>query len=255
MRGICSGIAVMALALAVCVPALARTEEETWDRCLQLDKVGPLEPEEVIEACRAVLKMDGIYPNIRNDAFNNIGVSYMRIKKLDEAIAAFSEALRKLRELQDVPEVRQLANYTRHNRARAYTASKQYGNALRDYDAMASSMPVPKHLALRCLAHALYDEDFASALPDCQKAIDADKSASDAYTGWLVIEYRQGKYAEVKSDCALAKGATFLPLQAAYVCALADLRLGDTGKDRQTLRNSLNLIEYGDRFRELGMVP
>jgi tetratricopeptide (TPR) repeat protein len=200
--------------------------------------------------------MDFIYPNVRNDAFNNIGVAYSRLNKIDEAIQSFSEALRFIRTLPDVREVRQLGNYTRRNRAKAYIAAKQYANALNDYDTMAAKEPFPKHQALRCLAHALYDDAYASALADCQKAIAADKNAGDAYTGWLVVEYRQGKYADVKSDCALAEDKGWLPPDSQYVCGLADLRLGNTkrGNNYTNLARDLGM-EHSDRFRELGMVP
>ncbi|GAA0585977.1 hypothetical protein [Rhizomicrobium electricum] len=255
MKIIACGIAALALTAAVAMPASARTEEEIWDRCLQLQKVGPLEPEEIIEACRAVLRMDYIPPNVRNDAFNNMGVQYMHLNELDKAISMFSEALRKIKELPDLREVRQLGNYTRRNRAKAYIAAKRYDDALNDYDQMASLEPLPKYQGQRCLAHALYDDDYASALSDCQKAIDADKSAEDAYAGWLTIEYRQGKFADVKSDCDLVKEKAFIGITGAYVCRLAEVRLGSTKVDAEDLRQSLNIVEHGDRFRELGMVP
>jgi tetratricopeptide (TPR) repeat protein len=253
MKMIWRGITAAMLFFAIGAPGWARTEEETWDRCLRLDKVGPLEPDEIIEACRIVLKMDFIPPNVRNDAFNNIGAAYMRLGKTSEGIAAFSEALRKLREMPDVAEVRQLGNYTRRNRARAYFSVKQYGDALRDYDVMANNEA--KYHSLRCVAYALYADDFASALPSCQKAIEADKDAGDAYTGWFVVEYRQGKYADVKADCDLAKQKTFLSLEATYVCVLADIRLGNDSKKREALREGLGLMEHGERFNELGMLP
>lgn len=237
-------------------PASARTEEETWDRCLQLDKTGPLEPEEIIEACRLVLRMNFIPPNVRNDAFNNMGVAYMRLHNVDKAISLFTEALYQIKELPNVREVWQLGNYTRRNRARAYIAAKRYSDALNDYDTMVSMEPQPKYLGLRCLAHALYDDNFASALPDCQKAIDTDKTTGDAYTGWLIVEYRQGKYADVKSDCDLIREKGTVTVEGAYVCRLAGIRLGNTQIDTKTMSFGLDFaMEHGDRFRELGMVP
>jgi len=255
MKRIWSGIAAAILFFALAAPAWARNEEENWDRCLQQDIVGPLEPADVIEACRFVLRMTLIPPNVRNDAFNNIGVQYMHLGQFSEAISAFSEALRKLRDLPDMPTVRQLANNTRINRARAYVAAKRYDDALHDYDAAVASEPLPKYRAQRCLAHALYDDNFASALPDCQKAIEADRNVDYAYAGWFTVEYREGKFADVVADCELAQRTAYVPPEAEYVCALARIRLGNTAW-RERLRGvDLSLLEHGERFRELGMVP
>jgi tetratricopeptide (TPR) repeat protein len=256
MKTICRSIAAIALAIITTVPAPARTEEENWDRCLQLDKVGPLEPEEIVEACRIVLRMRLIPPNVRNDAFNNMGVAYTRLHELDMAISQYNDALRKIKELPDVSEVRQLGNYTRRNRANAYILAKRYSDALNDYDTMASLEPLPKYLGLRCLAHALYDDNYASALTDCQKAIGIDKTIGDAYAGWLIVEYRQGKYADVKSDCRLVEEKGEPSIDANYVCRLADLRLGIGKVNAAALTSELDqATDHAARFRELGMVP
>jgi tetratricopeptide (TPR) repeat protein len=239
-------------------PASARTQEETWERCLQQDKVGPLEPEEIIEACRLVARMDYMPLNVINDAFNNIGVAYMRLNQVDKAISMFTEALRKMREMPDSREVRQLSNYTRRNRALAFVAVKQYGDALNDFDTMASAEPQPKYQGLRCRAHALYDDDFAVALPDCLKAIAATKYAEEAITGWVIIEYRQGKYADVKTHCAQIQSERKSGIEpdAQYVCGLADRRLGETERgDNYINAGRHEGMMFEERFRELGMVP
>ncbi|MGA7713329.1 MAG: hypothetical protein WCA81_15605 [Rhizomicrobium sp.] len=255
MRSISCALVAFALAMAVAVPALGRNEEENWDRCLQPDKVGPLEPDDVIEACRFVLRMDFIRPNVRNDAFNNIGVAEMRLHKTDEAIHAFDEALRKIKELPDVREVRQLGNYTRRNRAIAYVATKQYDKALDDVDKMAATEAIPEYLALRCLYHSLYDDNFASALPDCQKAVDQDpKKAGDAYAAFLIVEYRQGKYEDVKNDCKLVREKAELSPDAMYVCGLAERRLGnaDLARAMLPLADAMD-NRVAERFKELGI--
>lgn len=242
------------LLAALAAPASAQNEEELWDRCLRQDKTGPMEPDEVIAACRAVLRMDYMPANVRNDAFNNIGVAYTRQGKTDDALRMFNEALRFVRTLPDSPAVRQLSNYTRRNRADTYVQTKQYDEALEDYDIMASREPIPKYLGLRCMAHALWDEKFASALTDCQKAIDADKSAGEAYAGWLIVEYRQGKYADVKADCKLSGTQIVFTPNAMAVCALAEMRVGDPvqGKNFLALAQA-NGEQVTARFKELGI--
>jgi len=256
MKMMLRGFAAGMLLLTSTGPVAAQNDPVTWEHCLRPDITGPQDPELVIDACRLVLSSMAVPANVRNDAYNNIGVAYMEMHEYDKAVRAYSEALRFIRQMPDLPEVRQLDNYTRHNRARAYLAAKQYDNALDDYDIMVDREPLPKYQGMRCLAHALYDDNFASALADCQKAIDADKSASDAYTGWLLIEFRQGKYQDVKSDCELVQHKGSLTIEGAYVCRLADIRLGsNTQADVNALQHGLDVLEHGERLRELGMVP
>jgi tetratricopeptide (TPR) repeat protein len=237
-------------------PARAANEEEIWDRCMQQDKVELQTPEVIIESCRTVLNSMAHYPNIRADAFNNIGVAYMRLKQDEDAIRYFTEALRAIRDQQSTPEFQQLANFSRRNRALAYQRLKKYDLALADYETIAGDEPTPVHFAWRCRARALWAADFASALPDCQKAIEADKRLADAYAGWMIVEYRQGKFADMVSDCKLITDSGIFLADTLYVCGMAEKTAGDAKRGEQMIREANETgLEDLDRFKELGIVP
>jgi tetratricopeptide (TPR) repeat protein len=257
MKMLCRGIALaVLLAVVGAQPAAADTQEEKWDRCLRQNRVGPQTPEETIAACRFVLTEAAYYDNIRADAFNNIGISYMEMGQYDDAIHSYGDALRAIRERQNLPEFVQLANYTRRNRAHAYQLTGRYDDAMADIDKMVSTEAIPKYIAMRCRAHALWDTDFNAALADCKKAMDADKHLADAYAGWLIVEYRQGKYADMIGDCKMVLDQAIFSTDVVYVCGLAEKRAGNAERGRMMVQDSEAAVpDVAATFKKLGILP
>lgn len=254
-------ISTLLLVLVWAVPAAAQNDEDNWNVCLGENQAGLAKPEETIKACRHVLSNNAYYPNIRTDAFNNIGAAYMKMKRYDEAISAFGEALRASKPYSTTHEFRQLMNYTRRNRAEAYIITKHYNDALDDFDAIASDEATPENLGRRCYAHALWDDKFASALKDCAAAITPQNQQPDAVSGFLIIQYRQGKYSEIAEDCKGLQPKISINLDARYICGLVERRIGDrTAGEQEVARiqqfgGAVPLISEHvvERFKELGI--
>lgn len=235
-------------------PATAQSDEAQWDHCLRQDKFPEQQPQDIIANCRRVLNIVAFQGYERTYAFNNIGVANVRLQNYDVAIRAYSDALREIADRLSVPEYRQLAVFTRRNRAFAYARAKQFDKALADYDFQALEEKDAKSRGLKCKAHALYDTNFTSGLADCKAALDADKGAGDAYAGWLIVEYRQGAFADVVSDCKLTGAMLWLTPDATYVCGLAERKAGDPKRAEMFLTAAAQGGEQtSERFKELGI--
>jgi tetratricopeptide (TPR) repeat protein len=117
-------------------PAAAQSDPQ-WDICQGVDQ---RDAKTTIEACRASLVAQTLFPNERADAYNNLGVAYSRDGQNDKALSSFDEAMRAIRGHHE-PEYRALSNMIRVNRASAYTDVGDYESAIADYDELLNAKP------------------------------------------------------------------------------------------------------------------
>jgi tetratricopeptide (TPR) repeat protein len=250
-KSVCLALAASSALVAVlCVrPALAATQEENWNSCLQ-NKADT--PDEMIRTCRLVLSQMAMEPNVRADAYNNIGVAYEKLGDYDRAVNYFDQALRAIREYMSIPEFRQLANYTRRNRSLIYIKTEQYGLALKDIKAMVTNEPTAENFAWSCRARAQWDTDFSDVIDDCNHALEKTPDIFDAHFGRIMLEYRNGAFADAVAECAEITKKS----DAAYLCSLAEQRkAGKPDRDRDIAAGLVGGRDMVDGYKKLGIVP
>ena len=143
-------------------PAIAQSDPQ-WDICQGND---PRDARTTIDACRASLAAM-ITDNERADAYNNLGVAYVRDGQDDKAMLSFNEAMRAIRGHRE-REYRELSDMIRFNRAKAYMKAEDYQAAIDDYDALLKAKP----------GYAPYVEGHARAQDALDKKAASQKAAA-----------------------------------------------------------------------------
>jgi tetratricopeptide (TPR) repeat protein len=143
-------------------PAAAQSDPQ-WDIC---QGNVPRDAKTTINACRASLA-GMITDNERADAYNNLGVAYVRDGQDDKALSSFNEAMRAIRGRGE-SEYRELYDMIRFNRAKAYMKAEDYQAAVDDYDALLRARP----------GYAPYVEGHAQAQDALDKKTAPQKAAA-----------------------------------------------------------------------------
>lgn len=135
-------------------------------------------------------KLDALLPKPEANVFNKIGLSYYSLNSYDSAIAYYNKAI--------------LANdqepYYFHNRGEAYFQSRQYQNAINDFEHSNTMFPDSAREYFNLALSYSYLKNYTKAADVFKQSINKEKNIKDLYLRYYNLGWVMDKLGDSKSS-------------------------------------------------------
>lgn len=233
MRRLHAALCVLVCTFAAVSAASARPSSSDSMRELIKD-CDALTGEESANACQQLLKLRKYKGHTLSILYNNLGVTYSRMSEHEQAIEAFSNAMR--------VDPRYLLPRT--NRARSLAAIARFADAINDMDAVIKLAPTAEHYAMRADFRER-DSDLDGAKSDYSEAIKKQPKVAHYYNSRAMIFGKLSDHAEAIED--FSRAIQLNPRDPSFYYARG-VSWSNAGKCDQAVPDYTKAIELSPRF-------